>query len=109
MSLDPNVLSATMIDAVRAAMAHRWPSVEAVAEPELRRLACALGDTERLLRSGTVDRGRAQTLVYIYQFTARSVLRTAGGLGLLTADMATRAAIDSVSAAINGAAGFKLL
>lgn len=109
MSLDVRVLTKSMLDGARAAVSGRWPKLQALAEVELRKLAQTLIDVHQLVAAGAIDEKRARLLVRMQQNTARSVLATVRGLGVLTAEQATEAAVGAVARAVNGAVKFKLL
>ncbi len=109
MSLDVKVLTKSMLDGARAAVSGRWPKLQALAEVELRKLAQTLIDVHQLVAAGAIDEKRARLLVRMQQNTARSVLATERGLGVLTAEQATEAAVGAVARAVNGAVKFKLL
>lgn len=109
MSVDVPAITAAMIDAVRKSLAGRWPSVHAVVEVELRKLAQTLLDVRRLHANGLVTTERAQELVRMQQNAFLTVLRTAKGLGLLTARSAAEAAAGAAGVLVNGLVGFKLI
>lgn len=109
MSLDLQELASTMIDAVRTNVPLRWPSLRALAEVEMRKLAQTLLDTQALYQSGQIDESRAKHLVKMQQNAARGVFLTIKGLGLLTAEQATTAAVRAVAATVNAALPFILL
>ena len=109
MNLDIGSISQTMIDAVRAALGERWSAIRAIAEPELRKLAQTLEDVRQLQADGKVDANRAFQIVEIQRNTALSVLRTIGGLGVLTARKAVDAAAHAAGDVVNRLVGFKLI
>ena len=109
MSLDVNALTKSMLDAARDAVSERWPRLRALAEVELRKLAQTLLDVQGLVETGAIDQKRARLLVQMQQNTARSVLATVRGLGVLAAEQATEAAIGSVARLVNSVVKFKLL
>lgn len=109
MSLDLQALASTMLDAVRTNVSSRWPALRALAEMEMRKLAQTLLDTQALYLSGQIDESRARHLVKMQQNAARGVFLTVKGLGLLTAEQATTAAIRAVAATVNDALPFQLL
>ena len=109
MSLDVQQLAQTMIGAARDAVSDRWPRMEALAEVELRRLAQSIEDVGHHVADGTIDESRARQHAHMHQLTARSVLATVEGLGVLAAEQATHAAIRSVTKVVNGALKFALL
>lgn len=109
MKFEVNVLTKSMLDAARKAVSNRWPKLRAVAEVEMRKLAQTLIDADTLRRSGEIDEKRARLMVEIQQNTARTILGTVRGLGVLAAEQATEAAVAAVAKFVNGAVKFKLL
>jgi hypothetical protein len=109
MNLDLQALSDAMVDAVRTNVSSRWPSLRALAEVEMRKLAQTLIDTHALYRSGDIDEARARQLIQVQRNAARGVFCTIKGLGLLTAEQATGSAVRAVADIVNGALPFKLL
>jgi hypothetical protein len=108
-SLDVKQLAETMIGAAGEAVSDRWPQMQALAEVELRRLAQSIEDLGRLVAAGKIDEAKARHHAHMHQLMARSVLTTVEGLGLLTAEQATQAAIRSVTAVVNRTLKFVLL
>ena len=108
-ALDVAALGVSMIDAARDSVAERWPSIQSLAEGELRGLAQKLAQIETLLVNGEIDTNRAHKLVQIHQLAVRSVLCTVQGVGIRTAEEATRAAVVAASPIVNQIVGFKLL
>ena len=109
MSLDVKQLAETMIGAARDAVSERWPQIEAIAEVELHRLAQSIEDVGQLVAAGKIDESRARHHAHMHQVAARSVLTTVEGLGYMTAEQATHAAIRSVAKVVNRAVKFALL
>lgn len=109
MSLDVQSLADTMAEAVRTKVSSRWPVLRALAEVEMRKLAQTLIDTQVLYRSGQIDEKRARQLVQVQKNAVRGVFGTIKGLGLLTAEQATTAAVRAVAGIVNDALPFKLL
>ena len=109
MKLDLQALATTMVDAARDSVSARWPAARALAEVELRKLAQTLLDIESLYRAGVIDPSRARQLLTMQHNAAKGVLCTVKGLGVLTAEQATAAAMRAVAGSVNAALQFKLL
>lgn len=109
MNIDVNALTDTMLAEARNAVSDRWPSIRALAETELRKLAQTLEDVNQLVANGTIDQSRAAELVRIQHTTAFQVLRTVQGLGLLTARQTLDAATRAAGAVVNRLVGFDLI
>lgn len=109
MTFNLETLTKSMLDGAREAVSDRWPQLRALAEVEMRKLAQTLIDVHQLLEAGDIDDKRARVIVRIQQNTARSVLCTVRGLGVLAAEQATEAAVAAVARLVNAAVKFKLL
>jgi primosomal protein N'' len=109
MTFNVEEIAQTMIGAAREAVSDRWPQVQALAEVEFRNLAGSLEAVGRLVAEGKIDQARAQHHAHIYQITARSILATAEGLGVLTAEQALNAGVLAVTKVVNTAVKFALL
>jgi hypothetical protein len=102
-------LAETMIDAARAEVPDQWPLLEPLAETELRLLAQSIVDLSARARARSIDESIAHRLAHIHQLSARNVLVTVEGLGLLAAEQTIRAGIRAVTQTVNTAARFALL
>ena len=109
MSFDVEALTQKMLDGAREAVSDRWPQLRALAEVEMRKLAQTLIDVHQLLEAGDIDEKRARLFVRMQQTTARTVLCSVRGLGILSAEQATEAAVAAVARLVNGIVKFKLL
>lgn len=109
MALDTTKLADAMIKAARGVLQQQWPQVRAYAEAECRKLAQHLQDTTTMLLKGEINEQEARLLLDMQHNTARTVLLTVQGLGLLAAEAAINAALDAVKTAVNTAAGIALL
>jgi hypothetical protein len=107
--LDAGELAGTRIDAARAEVPDQWPLLEPLAETELRLLAQSIVDLSALAGAGSIDEPLAHRLAHIHQLSARNVLVTVEGLGLIAAEQTIRAGIRAVTQTVNAAAQFALL
>lgn len=109
MSIDVTAVADSMIDAARAEVADRWPQLQVFAETEFRRLAQSYADIAAQLAEGQLDEVRARQHAIVHQLTARQILKTVEGLGILTAEQALQAGVRAASKVVNGVVKFALL
>jgi hypothetical protein len=108
-SLDPGELVRAMLAAARERLGDHWADVKDYAETAVRNLVQTMRMIERLDREGRVTRRQARLLLEIQKNTARTVLLTIEGLGVLTAEQALDAALGAVKDAVNRTIGWRLL
>jgi hypothetical protein len=104
MSHDVASMGTAMIDAARAQVAKRWPELRVLAEMELPRLAQALTDLAGKVATGEIRETHARQLAHMHQVSARNILQTIDGIGLLTAERAIDAGVRAAAKAINAVA-----
>lgn len=96
MRVSVDTIVETMLAAAREQAARQWPAARELASEELRKLASTLAYVKTLLDAGKINAVRARALLRMQENTARDVLRTIEGIGVLTArrtiDAAMRAA-----------------
>lgn len=109
MSLDIDVLGATMIDSARRAVGNRWLDIRAIAEVELRRLAASVIDIEGLLREEHITRERAQEMLRMHQVAVQTVIAGTKGFGVQTGREIVRSALGAAGTLVNSAIGFRLI
>jgi hypothetical protein len=109
MNFDVASITNTMITGVRHAIGDRWATIRALAEPELKKLAQTLEDVRELYAGQKITADHAVQLVEMQRNTAKSVLGTVEGLGLLTARDALDAAAHAAGAVVNRLVGFQLI
>jgi len=109
MPLDPGDLVRSMLEAARESLGDSWADVKDYAQTAVRNLVETMRMIERLDREGRVTRKQARLLLEIQKNTARTVLLTIEGLGVLAAERALAAALGAVKDAVNKAIGWRLL
>ena len=109
MALKASELVRSMVAAARGQLDERWPELREYAEAEAKKLAQTLLMIEKLKLRGKINKRQAELLLDIQRNTSRSVILTIEGLGLLAAEAAINAALDSITDTVNGAIGWRLL
>lgn len=98
-----------MIGAASDTFGERWPDIKEYAEEELEKLAKTLAEIGRLRVSKQITEGEASVLLEMQKNTARTVMLTLEGMGLILVEEAINAALSVISETINGALGFQLV
>ena len=109
MALDVAALAQAMIGAARGKLKKHWPTIKEYAEAEARKTAETLAMIERLRLTGDISPKEAKLLLEMQRNSAKSVLLTVQGLGLLAAEAAINAAVGAVRTTVNSAVGFELI
>jgi hypothetical protein len=107
--LDVDDLLNKMVNASKESLGDNWPAISNLATSSLKSLAQNIVSIEEMKVANTISLAQAQLLLEMQKNTARTVLLTEEGLGLLAAQAAINAAIDVVKVAVNTATGWGLL
>lgn len=98
-----------MLVAAKGVFAERWPNVKDFAESELDKLARTLAQIGKLIATEQITEGEASILLEMQKNTARAVILTLEGLGLLLVEEALSAALNIVKDTVNTILGFSLI
>ncbi len=98
-----------MLNAVKGVLSEKWPEVKDYAKTELKGIAEGIILIEKLKLSGQISEEQARLLLDMKRNTAKIVLLTIEGLGLLAVEEAINAALSAVRETVNGALDFVLL
>lgn len=109
MALDVAGLAKAMLGAARAKLKKQWPVIKEYAAAEARKTAETVALIERLRLTGEISPKEARLLLEMQKNSAKAVLMTVEGLGLLAAESAINAAIGAVRTTVNKAVGFALI
>lgn len=109
MGLDASELAARMLKAAQKVLSAKWPELRDYAEGETKKLAESLVTIEKLRLTGQITEEQARLHLEIQKNASRTVLLTAEGLGILTAEQAINAALNVVRDSVNATLGFILL
>lgn len=109
MALDVAELARSMLQASRGKLKKHWPVIKEYAAAEAKKTAETLAMIEQLRIAGQISPTEARLLMEMQRNSAKAVLLTIEGLGLLAAEGAINAAVNSVRAPVNKALGFALL
>lgn len=109
MALDVGALAQAMLGAAKGKLKKQWPVIKEYAAAEARKTAETLALIERLRLAGEISTKEARLLLEMQRNSAKAVLMSVEGLGLLAAESAINAAIGAVRTAVNKAVGFTLI
>lgn len=109
MALDVEALAQAMLGAARAKLKKQWPVIKEYAAAEAKKTAETLALIEKLRLTGDISPTEARLLLEMQRNSAKSVLMTVEGLGLLAAESAINAAVGAVQTTVNKAVGFTLI
>ncbi|MGH1362768.1 MAG: hypothetical protein ACRBF0_04370 [Calditrichia bacterium] len=98
-----------MTGAAKVSFGDKWPEIKSYAESELKKLAETMSMIQKLSMSDSITPKQAKLLLEIQKNTARTVMLTMEGLGILTVEKALDNAFAVVKAPINTLLGWKLL
>ncbi|UCD56013.1 MAG: hypothetical protein JSV16_09165 [Candidatus Hydrogenedentota bacterium] len=109
MSLKASDLLKNMLAAAKGEFEAAWPDVKDYAKSAFKNLAETMVMIGRLELEGKVTRKQAKLLLDIQKNTARTVMLTIEGMGILAVERAINAALKAVQETVNTALGWKLL
>jgi len=109
MSIDVNDLLGKMLGAAKGVLSEKWPEIRDYAETELKGIAEGIALIERLHLSQSITDEQARLLLDMKKNTAKIVLLSIEGLGLLAVEQAINAALNVVKETVNRALKFALL
>lgn len=109
MALDVEGLAKAMLGAAKGKLKKQWPVIKEYAAAEARKTAETLALIERLRLTGEISTKEAKLLLDMQRNSAKAVLLTVEGLGLLAAESAINAAVGAVRMTVNRAVGFALI
>ena len=102
-------LLAKMLSSAEGVFDQSWPEIKDFAETEFEKLAKTLEQIGKLKLSNKITDGEASVLLEMQKNTARAVMLTLEGMGLLMVEQAINAALANVKEAVNGVVGFALI
>jgi hypothetical protein len=109
MSINVSDLLGDMVEAANGVLSDKWPEVKDYAETELKGIAEGVVLVEKLHLAGSITDEQAKLLFEMKKNTAKIVLLSIEGLGILAVEQAINAALNAVKEAVNGALGFILI
>ncbi len=108
-TLDFSTLLTQMLDAAKNTLANKWPAVKDLATSSFKTLAHSLLDIEEMKIDGTITEEQARLLMDMHKNTAKIVLLSVEVVGIVAAEEAINAALNSVKTAVNTAIGFTII
>jgi hypothetical protein len=109
MSLKVSELMKTMLTAAKGELEDAWPEVKEYAETEFKKLAETTAMIARLYAEGKVSKKQGKLLLDIQKNTARMVILTIEGLGILAVERSINAALKAIKDTVNSALGWALI
>jgi len=109
MALDFTALLNQMLDTAKNSLASKWPAVKNLATSSRKTLAHSLIDIEKMKLEGTITDEQARLLLDMHKNTAKIVLLSEEIVGIVAAEEAINAVLDSIKSTVNKATGFALL
>lgn len=109
MAFNTSALISDMLRAAEGVLKKEWPEVREYAETEFKKLSETLLLIERLKAEKKITKKQADLHIQIWKNTARMVLLTLEGLGIIAVENAINAALKVVRDTVNTAIGWKLL
>lgn len=108
-TLDFSTLLKQMLDGAKNSLASKWPVIKDLATSSFKTLAHSLIDIEEMKLDGTITEEQARLLLDMHKNTTKIVLLSVEVVGIVAAEEAINAALDSIKTAVNTAIGFALL
>jgi len=108
-TLDTGQVSKDMIGAATGVFNDKWPEIRDYAESEFRKLADSLAMVAEGVAAGKITRKAAKALINIHKNSAKTVMLTVEGMGLLLVEAAINAAMKVIKDAVNTAAGLVIM
>jgi hypothetical protein len=109
MPLDVSELASDLVAAASQSLGSSWKNARNIAEPQLRDLARIAADIGRQTAEGAISKQEAKALYAIHLNTAKIILLTIEGLGILAAEAAINAVLVVLRDTANTALGFELV
>ncbi len=109
MVLDIAAIVANMTKAFVGSLKADGGHLKALATAEAEKLGTSLATVARLLAQGEIDREEAEVLISIQKSASEAVLASLQGVSAVAARRATKAALGSVLASVDGVIGFPLI
>lgn len=108
-AINVSELLGKMSAAAGGVLKEKWPAAEAYADEEFRKLAGTLLFIQTEVLAGRMSEKKARLHLDIQRNSARTVLLTLEGLGLIAVEEAINAALAVVRDTVNTAVGFVLV
>jgi len=109
MSINVDDLVQSMLVAAKEVLDTDWPDISEHAETELKGIAEGIALIERLRLQGKISQKQSKLLIRMKKNTAKIVLLTLKGLGIVTVEKAINAALKVVKDTVNTTLDFTLI
>ncbi len=108
-AIDESQLVSKMLGAAQGVLADKWPEARDYAETEFKKLAETIAFIEAQRALGQMSDEKACLHLNMQENSAKTILLTLEGLGILAVEAAINAALDVVKEAVNSTLGFALI
>lgn len=109
MNLNLQEILNPMLSAAQKELGNKWPDVKDYADAEFKKLGESLLSIAAMRAENKITQRQAELLFDIQRNTARTVMLTVEGLGILAVEGAINAALGAVKDSVNTALGWTLL
>ena len=107
--LNSQALLEEMLGAARSVFKEQWPFIEDFARPEFEKLVATVIQIQILTQGEQIGEGEAAVFLEMQKTTARSVLMSREGTGMLKVEQAINASLGMVKNTVNTTLGFPLI
>jgi len=108
-SIKIDQLAASMLKAAQGALVHKWPEAKDYAANEFVKIGQTIAFIESQRAQGGMSEEKAKLHLEMQKNSAKIMLLTLDGLGILVVEAAINAALDVVRTTVNSAIGFVLI
>lgn len=102
-------LAEEMLAAAQTIFKEQWPFMSAFATPEFEKLAVTILQIRALTETEQVGEGEALVILEMQKNTARGIMMSREGAGLLKVEQAINSGLGMVKNSVNTALGFPLI
>lgn len=109
MAINKSALLKDMVAAAKLVLEDAWPDLKEVATDEFRGIAESIKTIERLRLQQKISQRQARLLLKMKRNTAKIVLLSFQGMGLIAVENAVNAALKVARDTVNTSLGFRLI
>ncbi len=109
MAIDISDILADMLKAAKPVLINQWSETKAYAEMEFKKIAISIAAIEKMKLEQIITEEKARLQLDIQKNSARTVLLTIEGLGIIAVERSINAALGAVKDVVNKAIGWSLL
>jgi 23S rRNA pseudoU1915 N3-methylase RlmH len=109
MAIELTEILTSMLNIAKANLKKYWAEAGPYAEMEFKKIALSIVTIEKMKLEGTITEEQARLHLDIQKNSARAVLLTIEGLGIIAVERTINAALAAVKEVVNKAIGWPLL